>query len=266
MQGPFEPRIEGDRLYGRGSCDMKAGVAGMVAAAERTTGDVMLALVADEEHGSLGTSAVLERVKPRYALVGEPTWLDLVVAHRGFSVTEVEIRGRAAHSSRPQDGVNAVTHLGRLLHALEQHDAFLQAKGPHPHAGHGSVQATVVRGGDAPFILAPSATATVERRTVPGDEDDVEALVRSLGLDATCTRVMARDAWEMGSKAEALARKLPNPKRVGAPYWMESALWEAAGVPAIVYGPAGGGLHTDVEWVELSQLHAYTDALITLLG
>jgi acetylornithine deacetylase/succinyl-diaminopimelate desuccinylase-like protein len=96
-------------------------------------------LVADEEHGNLGTAAVLEQLAgrlPAACIVGEPTWLDLVVAHRGFSAFEVDQRGRAAHSSQPEHGVNAVTMLGRLLAAVEARDADLAARAPHPYAVH----------------------------------------------------------------------------------------------------------------------------------
>jgi len=282
MAEPFAARVEGDRMYGRGTCDMKAGVAAMVVAAERAAaaghdGDVLLALVADEEHGSLGTQAVLEYLAredrlPDACIVGEPTWLDLIVAHRGFSVVEVELRGRAAHSSRPHEGVNAVAHLGRLLGAVEAFDATLSAREPHPYAGHGSLQATVASGGSAPFTLAASARAVIERRTVPGEPlhaglREAEAIVAELSVDATCREVMARDAWEMsaGPAVERLVELLPFTGRVGAPYWMESALWEAAGVPTVVCGPAGGGLHTDVEWVELDQVRAYEAALTALV-
>jgi acetylornithine deacetylase len=282
MRDPFTPRLEGDRLYGRGTCDMKAGVAALVVAAEHaartgTQGDVVLALVADEEHGSLGTTAVLEHLPdklPDVCIVAEPTWLEVAGAHRGFAVIEVELRGRAAHSSRPQDGVNAVTHLGRLLAAVEARDAELRGSPPHGHAGHPSLMATVVRGGTAPFILADRAHATIERRTVPGEpvdagRRDVEAILRAdPELDASVTQTMARDAWELDTGNPAVLRiveLLGSPARTGFPYWMESALWESAGVPAVVCGPAGGGLHTDVEWVDVPQLLAYTETLKTLI-
>ncbi len=275
MDEPFAARIDGDRMYGRGTCDMKAGVAAMVVAAEHaaaagTRGDVVLALVADEEHGSLGTTAVLDHLAaagrlPDACVVGEPTWLDLIVAHRGFAVVEVELRGRAAHSSRPQDGVNAVAHLGRLLAAVEAAGAEL------PDGA--SLMATAAHGGDAPFVLPAGASALIERRTLPGEPSttglgEVEAIAARLGLDATCRQTLAREAWQMASGDPAVQRLvalfdqwLDTPRRSDAPYWMESALWEAAGVPTVVCGPAGGGLHTDVEWVELSQLRAYTTAL-----
>jgi acetylornithine deacetylase len=280
MNDPFNPRIESDRMYGRGTCDMKAGVAAIVVAAERAAdtghdGDIVLALVADEEHGSLGTAAVLEHLSgrlPDACIVGEPTWLYVIVAHRGFSVLEVEIRGRAAHSSRPDDGINAVTRLGRLLTAVEARDHELQSTDPHPHAGHGSLMATVVRGGSAPFTLAARATAIIERRTIPGEPldsglKDVQAIIEQLALDADVIvkELVARDAWELSVAAQPLVELLPFTGRAGAPYWMESAMWEQAGVPTVVCGPAGGGLHTDVEWVELGQLRTYTDALASLI-
>jgi acetylornithine deacetylase len=280
MEDPFSARIDGDRMYGRGTCDMKAGVAAMVVAAERAAdagcdGDVVLALVADEEHGSLGTAAVLEHLAgrvPDACIVGEPTWLDVIVAHRGFSVVEVELHGRAAHSSRPHEGVNAVTLLGRLLSAVEARDDELAARDPHPYAGHGSLMATVARGGSAPFTLAAHAFATIERRTVPGEPldsglRDVESIIEALELDADCRELIARNAWELSDTAAAgrLIELLPFEGRAGAPYWMESAMWEAAGVPTVVCGPAGGGLHTVVEWVELAQVRAYEEALAALI-
>ena len=282
MEDPFGARIEDDRMYGRGTCDMKAGVAAMVAAAERAAGtghdgDVVLALVADEEHASVGSAAVLEHLRaagrlPDACIIGEPTWLDMIVAHRGFCVVEVELRGRAAHSSRPHDGVNAVTLLGRLLAGVEEHDAELATREPHPHAGHGSLLATVVHGGTAPFTLAASASAVVERRTLPGEPPDVglqevAAIVRARELDAECRQILARDAWELSDApaAHRLLELLPFEGRAGAPYWMESAMWGAAGVPTVVCGPAGGGLHTAVEWVELDQLRTYAEALAALI-
>ncbi len=307
MADPFAATVVGDRrtgrMYGRGTCDMKAGVAAMVCAAEAWAsavdagsaaagvGALTLVLSADEEDASAGTDAVIAELAgrgelPDACIVGEPTWLDLSSAHRGFAVIEVELRGRAAHSSQPADGVNAVTHLGRLLTAVERYDAELAARPAHPAAGHGSLIATVVSGGTAPFVLADSARAVIERRTVPGERADdalgeVEGLIAGLrahdpNIEATARLVLAREAWELDDtavtrtltgqlSAALVAAGSPAPRRVGAPYWMESALWQAAGVPTIVCGPAGGGLHSDVEWVELAQVRGYAAALTRLL-
>ena len=300
MDEPFAGRITGGRssgrLLGRGACDMKAGVAAMVAAAETaaaagTAGDIVLALVADEEHASIGTEAVLEFLDgrlPDACLVGEPTWLDLVIAHRGYAIVEVAFTGQAAHSSQASLGVNAVSHLGRLITAVEERDAGLAAGPAHPVAGTGSMMTTVAGGGTSAFVLADSAFAVVERRTVPGEAAadalaEVETILDAMRqadptVRAAASLVLSREAWEFdpasaagtalsGMLAEALgARRGRVPEQAGAPYWMESALWEAAGVPTVVCGPAGGGMHAADEWVDLAQVRAYADALVDTIS
>lgn len=299
MTDPFVARMDGDRrtgvLYGRGACDMKAGIAAMVVAAETVAangaaGDVILALVADEEHASCGTEAVLERLAgdmPDACLIGEPTGLDLAAAHRGYAVIEVEFTGVPAHSAQPELGVNAVAHLGRLLAAVAHRGAELAAGPGHPIAGCGSMMATVAAGGLSPFLIPAAASAVIERRTVPGEPVDsglaeVQAMLEVMHLDdptvdATATEVLCRDAWQFDAQSEAgaglavaLSEALEGssgrtPDRVAFPYWMESALWEAAGVPTVVCGPAGGGLHAEQEWVELAQVRAYTHGLVEAL-
>ena len=118
MADPFAPRIDGDRLYGRGAYDMKAGLAAALlacreAAALGLAGDVVVAAVADEEHASLGVQEALRRVRADAAIVTEPTELELVVAHKGFVWAEIEVTGRAAHGSRPHLGVDAIVEDGR---------------------------------------------------------------------------------------------------------------------------------------------------------
>jgi acetylornithine deacetylase len=270
---------------------MKGGVAAMVAAAEAAAaagpaGDVVLALVADEEHASTGTEAVLRHMGgrlPDACLVGEPTDLDLAVAHRGYALVDVTLTGRAAHSSQPQLGVNAVAHLGRLLAAVEARDAELQQARAHPLVGSGSLQATTVSGGSSAFVLPDSAHALVERRTLPGEPaaralDEVQRILTGLreadpSVHAVAVLGLAREAWEHDPSSPAggrltreltaaLERQGRTPAQVGAPYWMESALWEGAGVPTVVCGPGGGGLHAADEWVDLSQVRTFASALV----
>lgn len=302
MAEPFGARIVGDRhtgrLYGRGACDMKAGVAAMIAAAETaagqgTAGDIVLALVADEEHASCGTEAVLDRLSnrlPDACLIGEPTWLDLVSAHRGYAVIEVTFEGVAAHSAQPELGVNAVTHLGRLLAAVEARNTEIAASAGHPLAGVGSLTATVVAGGTSPFLIPDSASVVLERRTVPAERTsdslaEIEGLLHQLQLEDESIRAtpsvsvsLSREAWQFDPEdpaGAALAQSLTNalqprlqrtPEPVAMPYWMESALWQAAGVPTVVCGPAGGGLHAAQEWVELAQVRHYADSLVEVIG
>lgn len=149
------------------------------------------------------------------------------------------------------------------------------------------MMATVASGGSSPFLIPATASVVVERRTVPGEPVDsglaeVQRMLDLMTLDdpsvkATASEVLSRDAWQFEPRAEAgaalaaaLARALEGasgrtPAQVAFPYWMESALWEAAGVPSVVCGPAGGGLHAAQEWVELDQVRTYTHSLIDAL-
>lgn len=289
MLSPFRPRIDGDRLYGRGATDMKAGVAGLVVAAETLAerlfpGRLTLTLVADEEDGSTGCEAVVPEVSAAdVCLVAEPTWLDFPVAHRGYAVARVRFAGRAAHSSQPGLGCNAVAHLGRLLVAVEAADERLREAPAHPAAGHGSLMVTVVEGGSSPFVLAAEATAIVERRTVPGESSvrdfrsELDALLAALkeadsDVDATYEVLLEREPWQLDASGAAghlrthLATALATtPGDAGAPYWMESALWEAAGIPTLVCGPAGDGLHSVDEWVSVEQVRLFPVAVMTAL-
>lgn len=295
MDAPFAASVDGDRLTGRGASDMKAGVAAMVVAAEElvrrgSPARVVLALVADEEDASMGTEAVLDAlpelgILPDAAVVGEPTWLALTETLRGYALVEVTLTGRRAHSSQPELGVNAVTHLGRLLVAVEERGRRLADSG-------GSLMATVASGGQSPFVLARTARAVIERRTVPGERsagtlDEVEALLDDLRaadptVDAAARLVIAREAWRLDTAGPAavladqleaalaedplvedpLAQGAPL-ARFHAPYWMEAPLWQAAGIPAVVCGPAGGGLHAADEWVSVRQVRRYAVALVT---
>src|SRR5919201_2025298 len=125
MTDPHTPRIDGDRLYGRGAYDMKAGVAAALLACREAArlglaGDVVVAAVADEEHASIGVQEALRHVHADAAVVTEPTELELAVAHKGFIWSEIEVTGRSAHGSRPHLGVDAIVKMGAVLGQIEQ--------------------------------------------------------------------------------------------------------------------------------------------------
>lgn len=292
MADPFTARVTSGRLYGRGASDMKGGVAGLVVAAERLAaadvpGVIVVALVADEEDASVGAEAVLQDLTGRdlsmdLCLIAEPTWLDLAAAHRGFAVVDVGLMGTAAHSSQPAEGVDTIAPLGELLVAITAADRALGRSQEHPLLGHGSMMATVVAAGTAPFTVASRADVVVERRTLPGEStatvlEEVREIVdhvaaRTPGLEASARLSIARAAWQVDDSGTAaqfsglltaalVTSGSREPKRVGAPYWMESALWQAAGVPTVVCGPAGGGLHAVDEWVDLDQLQRFPVAV-----
>lgn len=277
MDAPFEPRIRDGRMHGRGTMDMKASLAACLLVLEDAgrrgdlTGDVVLAAVSDEEHDSIGTRSVLDAVRADVAIVTEPTDLAIHVAHRGFAVLEVTFEGRASHTSQPEAGVNAVRHLGRLLTAIEERDAILRGTAPHPLVSHGSWQAVLASGGHELFTTPAHAVATIERRTVPGESAALGAEAEATGmldalrladptLRATVRTLVAREAFEAATDSPATAAVAAavtavtgrEPERLGAPYWTDAALIEAAGVPTVLFGPVGGGIHRPDEWVDLA--------------
>jgi acetylornithine deacetylase len=277
MPEPFTPRVDGDRLVGRGAADMKGGVAAIVAAAEQLVADgapvrPVLALVADEEDASLGSEAVLGAlptlgVHPDACLVAEPTDLALTRSLRGFAVVRVTFTGRAAHSSQADQGVNAVTHLGRLLHAIDVRSADVRADG-------GDLMVTLARGGESPFVVPDHAECLVELRTTP-ERSSADALAEVRALlrpewEAEAELVAHRDGWRLdeAGPAAGLARRLGDELGTGptfdAPYWMEAPLWQRL-CPTLVCGPSGGGLHALDEWVDLRQVRALASALVAVL-
>jgi acetylornithine deacetylase len=277
MPDPFTARVDGDRLYGRGAADMKGGVAALVVAAERLAAAKapirpVLALVADEEDASLGSEAVIAAlpalgVQPNACLIAEPTDLALARSLRGFAVVGVRFPGRAAHSSQPELGINAVTHLGRLLHAVDQRRPAVRETG-------GDLMVTLVRGGESAFVVPDRAECLVELRTPPGvSSRDALAEVRALlepDWQADAELVAHRDGWSLDGTGVAadlaarLGKELGTGPTFDAPYWMEAPLWQEV-CPTLVCGPSGGGLHSVDEWVDLNQVRAFTSALIAVL-
>jgi acetylornithine deacetylase len=257
---------------------MKGGVAAVVAAAEQLVAAgapvrPVLTLVADEEDASLGSEAVIAAlpglgVRPHACLVAEPTDNALCRSLRGFAVVEVTFTGRAAHSSQAELGVNAVTHLGRLLHAVDARAEGVRAAG-------GDLMATVVRGGSSPFVVPDEAECLVEVRTTPGQSSaDALDLVRGLlepEWQAEARLVAHRDGWHLDADGPAarlaglLGAQLGTGATFEAPYWMEAPLWQQV-CPTLVCGPSGGGLHAVDEWVDLRQVRALAGALVAVLG
>lgn len=278
MEDPFGVRIEDGRLFGRGAADMKGGVAALVVAAEHLSAmgapvRPVLTLVADEEDASIGSEAVIAAlpdlaVTPEVCVIAEPTGLALARSLRGFAVVHAGFTGVAAHSSQPELGVNAVTHLGRLLAAIDAHAPSLRAHG-------GDLMVTAVSGGGSPFVVPDRAECLIERRTVPGERaalavEEVRALLRP-EWETQLVLIAHREAWRLADTgpAAALASRLGETLGTAvdfdAPYWMEAPLWEQV-CPTLVCGPSGGGLHADVEWVEVDQVRDFTRALIGVLA
>src|SRR4051794_33333362 len=184
MDGPHEARIEGDRLYGRGSYDMKAGLAAAMSAAVSVgplAGDVIVAAVIDEEAGALGTRAFIDAYSADGAIVTEPTEEQVAIAHKGFVGFAIETAGRAAHGSRPDEGIDAIVGMGPVLTALGQLDEGLEAERMHPLLGRASVHASLIEGGQEFSSYPDRCLLTGEWRTLPGDgADDIIVRLRAI--------------------------------------------------------------------------------------
>ena len=282
MEAPFDPVIENDRLYGRGSYDMKGSLAACIEATraiavsgQTLAGDVLIAAVADEEYASIGTVDLLERrdrgeLDFDAVIVTEPSSLALCVAHRGFTWLEIETQGYAAHGSRYQIGIDANIRMGRVLQQLEALLSDLQAGPGHPLLGPPSLHAALIEGGVGISTYSPSCKLQIERRTVPPEtqetiENEIANLLDSLRNDdptfeSTWRTSFHRDPFETTPDAliarcvsTAAARVLgKHPDVMGDSAWMDSALTSEAGVDTVVIGPHGQGAHAAVEWVDIT--------------
>jgi acetylornithine deacetylase len=282
MADPFSPRVEGDRMYGRGAFDMKAGLSAIMVAAAAAVGrglagDVVVAAVCDEEFASIGAYSIAGAVEADAAIVTEPTGetMRVAIAHKGFTWHEIEVRGRAAHGSRPEDGLDAIAAMGYVLVAIDELAGELPGRTHHPLLGPGSLHASVISGGRELSTYPEVCTLGLERRTLPGEtvevvEAELEGVLdvargRHPELQATLRTTLVRDPFEVARDAvivecalDALGRDTPV---IGVPFWADSAVFSAAGIPTVIFGPGGEGAHADVEWVDLAQLDRCVEAL-----
>jgi acetylornithine deacetylase len=290
MDQPFAPRIEQGRLYARGALDMKGGIAAALAAAEHLArgrdfaGEILVAAVADEEMESRGTRKLLECVRADMAIVLEPTGLEVATAHKGFAWAEIETRGRAAHGSRPGEGRDAIVDMGRVLRGIEELQADLNQRPGHPLLGHGSVHASLITGGQELSTYPARCTLSLERRLLPGEDAvTLEAEIASILVRLAASDPGFRAAYHMGYAAQALelspssplaerlldcTRKVAGPAaRFGTqPFWTDAALLHEAGIPAVLFGPGGAGMHSSVEYVNLDEVRIVSEVLIELIA
>ena len=263
MQDPFGARVIDGRLYGRGSYDMKGALAAaLLAAADASrlglAGDVIVTAVADEELGSLGTEAVVEHVSADAAIVCEPTDLTVAIAQRGFTGFEIETRGVAAHGSRPDLGVDAIALMGPVLVALEELGRRLQEGRRHPLVGSASLHASLIEGGHELSTYPARCVLTGERRTLPGESlGEVERELHAAAGEAEVRLLVAREPFEIDEGHELVQAVLAaagQTEPAGVLFWTDAALTAAAGIPTVLFGPAGEGAHAAVEWVEIASL------------
>ncbi|MCK6577345.1 MAG: M20/M25/M40 family metallo-hydrolase [Anaerolineae bacterium] len=274
---PFGAEVREGRLYGRGSQDMKGGLAAILGAAralvERShAGDLILAFVVDEEYASIGASALVERVRADAAILTEPTDERLCIAHKGFAWLTLRTEGRAAHGSLYNTGIDAIAHMGRLVGFIERLERDIFPQQLHPLLGRASVHASSISGGLGLSTYPDACTLQVEHRLLPDDSPDAllalwqaeidryhaadPAFEASIALDLTRPGYdIAPDAPIVEAMGEAIRSVTAEaPEFWGMPAWLDSAIIGRAGTPTAIYGPRGAGMHGAEEYVEVESV------------
>jgi acetylornithine deacetylase len=286
MPEPFSAAVRDGKLYGRGAYDMKGSLAACMTTAKALqdsralgSGSVVVAAVADEEYGSIGTASVIREIKVDGAIVTEPTALDICLAHKGYLWIEVETLGRAAHGSRFEEGVDANMLMGRFLAALDGLEKELRSRPGHALVGPPSLHAAIITGGSGLSTYAASCKLQIERRSVPGETEaqavgEIQQIADRLAaadptFHATVTPFFVREPFEVSPGArivgmveratqQVLGRKV---RQFGDTPWMDSALLAAAGVETVVIGPRGAGAHAAEEWVDVETVAQLAEIL-----
>ena len=294
MQDPFTPNLYKGKLFGRGSQDMKGGIAIAISTLlalqnqrKNLAGEIILAAVADEEEMSLGTSYFIKhwpKNKPfDFAIVLEPTDLQVSTAHKGFAWLEIKTFGKAAHGSRPKDGIDAIRMMAEILRELDICDQNLQQQILHQQLGSGSLHASLIRGGSQWSSYPDFCQLKYERRTVPPEtkftvESEIQLILEKCRrknplFKAEARVIYARNPFEIDPDLKMVQKFYQTahrhfPKEVDwgwVSFWTDAALLSMAGIPSIVFGPRGAGLHSLEEYVIASDLSSCAEMIFAFL-
>ncbi|MBU6411778.1 MAG: M20/M25/M40 family metallo-hydrolase, partial [Verrucomicrobia bacterium] len=287
----FVPRLKNGRLHGRGACDTKGSVAAMFTAlCELAAGrsrpaqtEIIFAGLVDEENAQAGSRAFAKgRFHPRdrshslLAIVGEPTRLRVVTAHKGSAWLQIETRGKAAHGATPEFGKNAIHEMARVVEALQGDYAAGLRRKSHPLLGHATVNVGAIHGGAQPNIVPDHCAIMLDRRTLPGESDagarrEIAAFLRGRKLAARVSGQKAAPARPLETEPglplvrrflESAGWKRP----AGAHFFCDAAVLAAGKIPSVVFGPGDvAQAHTADEWIAAEGLERAKNLLVTFL-
>jgi acetylornithine deacetylase/succinyl-diaminopimelate desuccinylase family protein len=283
---PLNPVFREGKIFGRGSFDMKGALGAMIMAAKsindsglKLKGDVILAFVTDEEYRSLGTEILVKDFRADAAVICEPTHLKICIAHKGFAWIKVAIFGKAAHGSRPDKGIDAIVKAGKFLAGIENLGADLLSRKPHPLLGSPSIHASLIKGGIELSTYPDYCLIELERRTMPAESvDSIEKEMKTLIDDLSSRDAQFKAEFEISfyrphleiSKNHLIVKTLTHvyntllkkePDFIGVSGWMDSAILAEAGIPTVIIGPSGTGLHAATEFVDFESLVALSKIL-----
>ena len=288
---PLSAEIKGGNMYGRGTADMKSGLAASMLAlasakSKNLKGDVILAAVADEESESKGTEEVLRAGwRADAAIVAEPTEMALINTHKGFALYEVDIHGVAAHGSRADLGIDAVCKAGYFLVELDKHAQELQHRfgDEKPETGAPNIHVGMIRGGEEIASYPATCSIQIERRTIAGETAEtvrlelleilqrLEQTVPDFKFDLRSTFSRAPFHLPRDNDFVQLVSKHANqamgvkPTIKGETYWTDMALMDEVGIPGLIWGPKGYGLHAKTEWVEVESVRQLATAFVGIV-
>ena len=281
---PFAGEIRDGKLYGRGACDVKGGMTAMLAAfarlvRERPAGaaNVILACTVDEEHTFLGVQELMKSgVRADFAVVAEPTKLQIVDAHKGVVRGKVRTEGRACHSSRPDQGVNAIYRMGPVLTRIEEYAERLMKSAAHPRLGPPTISVGRIEGGVSVNTVPDGCVIEIDRRLLPGEDpaaawqEFIDNVILKSGVSAVCEPVLMAcpaletlPALELRERFGAAINRVEGKHEVLAvPFGTDASSIAEAGIPAVVFGPGDiAQAHTKDEWIELDQIDRAAEIL-----
>jgi acetylornithine deacetylase len=278
----FSPVKKNGRIYGRGACDTKGSVAAMLSALISLANnpqrpkqtEIIFAGLVDEEGAQRGSRALAETgLKADLAIVGEPTELKIVTAHKGSLWLRLETRGKAAHGANPHLGKNAVHKMARVVDLLETTYAKELRRRKHPLLGHGTISVGTISGGTQPNIVPDQCIISADRRTLPGETEqsvrrEISALLRANKISATIHDSRGGFCGSLETNfqlpiVQNFAKALGQKKPLGVHYFCDAAVLASGGIPSVVFGPGNiAQAHTSDEWISISQLEQATRMLI----